>query len=134
MKKILLVLPLILISCYKTKSYDYTDIEKSRFVKWNEVFNQTENGYFYFFSYTCPNCIKIKNEILNFLLKQERYYLIEKSNEFKYTDNENEVIGARYIDEFAIEGFPTLMYLKQNRVYSIYSGKTAIYDYIHKVK
>lgn len=134
MKKILLILPLILSSCYKTKSYNYKDIEKSKFIKWNEIFNQTENGYFYFFSYTCPNCIKIKNEILTFLLKQENYYLIEKSAEFKYIDNVHEIIGVRYIDEFAIEGFPTLMQLKYNRVYSIYSGKTAIYDYIHKVK
>ncbi len=131
MKKILIILSLMLTSCYEIKNYDYVDINNDKFITWYEIFNQTENGYFYFFSYTCTNCQKIKNQILQFLIKQDIYYLIEKSENIKYTDNENNVIGVRCIDEFAIRGFPTLMRLKQNRVYSICSGQTAILNYIH---
>lgn len=131
MKKILFLLTLVITSCCETKKYDYLDIETNKFISWNDVFNTTENGFFYFFSYTCSNCNKIKNETLKFLIKQDDYYLIAKSDDICYVDNVNSMIGVYSGDQFAIIGFPTLMVLKHNRVYSIFSGANEILNYIH---
>ncbi len=120
----------LLISC-STNTLDYKDIDSFHFIKWDGIFNISEYGYFYFYSYTCSACNRIKEEVLNFLIHQEIYFLIIKSDDFQYCHDDKISIGVNNIHDFRIEGTPTLMYLEKSKVNKILCGYVQIFNHIN---
>lgn len=130
MKRVLLFLSLVLFECNGNVNLDYKDIDNNKFIRWKEIFNHTESGYFYIFSYTCPNCEEIKSEVLQFLINQDNYFLIPKDDDMRFSSNEKSSLGASSIENLAIRGFPTLIHLESYIVDDIITGKTKILEHI----
>ena len=130
MKRVQWIMVFILSSCSLKENLDYCNIDGIRFISWIDVFSHTESGYFYFFSRNCTSCNKIKGEVLSFLIEQRDYFLIEKDKDFKFTNDISSIYGVNNISEFAILGYPTLVFLENYVVTYIFSGVNEIRNHI----
>lgn len=128
MKSKLFVLPISLIcltscipttknsSIIKTSStfnsevnHEYSEINKYR-ITWNEIFDVQLNDYFvYFFQRTCSHCESIKNKIIEEAFKRENIFFYEDSGETVLAKDVSYTIGLTSVENFTIQGFPSLI-------------------------
>ena len=75
----------------------------------------------------CHHCNELKNDIIEFALNgQEHIYFIQESIDFVISDNIDNTIGISSIENMAILGFPSLVYINNSRVMENIGGISKI--------
>ena len=107
--------------------HDYSEISDKK-INWNEMFSVNYKQYFvYFYSLGCHHCNELKNDIIEFALNgQEHIYFIQESIDFVISDNIDNTIGISSIENMAILGFPSLVYINNSRVMENIGGISKI--------
>ena len=107
--------------------HDYSEISDKK-LNWNEMFSVNYKQYFvYFYSLGCHHCNELKNDIIEFALNgQEHIYFIQESIDFVISDNIDNTIGISSIENMAILGFPSLVYINNSRVMENIGGISKI--------
>ena len=92
------------------------------------MFSVNYKQYFvYFYSLGCHHCNELKNDIIEFALNgQEHIYFIQESIDFVISDNIDNTIGISSIENMAILGFPSLVYINNSRVMENIGGISKI--------
>ena len=125
MKKLMLILSILLLSsCSIYKSSDQSFLSSSQEVSinheydeivsqklsWNNIFSVAKPTYFvYFYSLVCQNCNSLKNEIIEYAIKNQNIFFVQDSKEFVFGNDITKTIGISDISFFFISGFPTLI-------------------------
>ena len=123
-KKIMLILPILLLSScsiYQSSeqsflssqevsiNHEYEEIVNQKLL-WNDIFSVAKTTYFvYFYSLVCQNCNSLKNEIIEYAIKNQNIFFVQDSKEFVFGNDILKTIGVSDISFFFISGFPTLI-------------------------
>lgn len=111
-------------------SKDYNEIEAYK-ISWNDIFAIESNDYYvYFYSTTCSHCKSIKNQIIDYALKEGSMYFIEFSDEVVISKDIKNTIGATSVSELSILGTPSLLEILDHRVSLNIAGSKAILDFL----
>ena len=136
MKKLTsLILPLLLLcGCTaketKIEQHNYNEIF-DRLIPWDYIFEQEENDYLvYFYSERCGYCNEIKQDILQFYLKEIIPMYFVCTDYDVVIGPRSDLTGIDNIDDFFIFGTPFLTRLIENRVANYYAGVSEIRNYI----
>ena len=124
MKKLMLILPILLLSScsiYESTdqsflsseevsiNHEYDEIVNQKLL-WNDIFSVAKPTYFvYFYSLVCQNCNSLKNEIIEYAIKNQNIFFVQDSKEFVFGNDITKTIGISDISFFFISGFPTLI-------------------------
>lgn len=93
--------------------HDYREISSQK-IDWNDMFNQGQNEYYiYFYSLTCAHCKNLKNEVIEYALKNDNLFFIEASEKVVIVEDVNFTIGSTSISEMGILGYPSLVKIEQ---------------------
>ena len=131
MKKLMLILPILLLSScsiYESSeqsflssqevsiNHEYDEIVNQKLL-WNDIFSVAKPTYFvYFYSLVCQNCNSIKNEIIEYGLANDDIYFVQDSKEFVFGNDILNTIGVSDISFFIISGFPTLVLINNSKI------------------
>ena len=96
--------------------HTYKEVE-DKFVLYSNMFGIAHEDYYvYFFSRTCSHCESLKSFIIPKSLERNDIYFIESSNEITLISDASKTIGLSSIEEFGIEGYPSLIKIKDKKV------------------
>ena len=142
MKSYYLIALTLLASCANTSSikptddvlqvseHDYSEIE-DRIIPWEDLFTKESNRYYcYVFSKTCSHCNEIKNNVIDYALKNDNFFFVEYGKHIPLTDDITATIGATSIDNVAIMGTPTLLGLINHTLIENIAGSKKVLEKI----
>ena len=79
----------------------------------NENITSLTNGYFIWTvvkgSFICHNCNSLKNEIIEYAIKNQNIFFVQDSKDFVFGNDITKTIGISDISFFFISGLPTLI-------------------------
>ena len=108
------------------RSYD--EIAEYR-IFWSDIFKQCNELYYvYLYSLTCSHCRSIKNEMIDYGVKQTLpIYFVESSPEHSIGEKFDKNSPVFSIESLLIRGYPTLLRLEENVVVYIAEGTKEIF-------
>ncbi len=132
-KTLLFLLTMFLISCtnnhYKKDSttYDYSDVEHL-IIRSNDIFSMQNSLYFvYFYQLNCLHCIMLKQHIINYALSDKvTTYFVEFDETIQIVNDVSLTIGSDDIESFGILGTPSLVLIKEHKVFLNVAGEELI--------
>lgn len=131
MKKILLIILLIFMSSCSVTSVESLARDKNEiYMQFADVFQSNSPHYCYFYLEDCVSCGSIKNQIEDYAITHEDFYLVIPSNKIVIGYSENKNIGVDNVDDLRINGFPTLLYIVEQKVKNSYVGVKEISNQI----
>ncbi len=110
-------------------SHTYDEV-KNKHIYWSNIFTRSEDAYLvYIYSTTCSHCNAIKNDVIEYSLTLAiPMYFIVSSPEIlidqKIALNQN----VTSLDDLAIKGYPSLLYLVDHTVMINIAGERGILD------
>ena len=110
-------------------SHTYDEV-KNKHIYWSNIFTRSEDTYLvYIYSTTCSHCNAIKNDVIEYSLESTvPMYFIVSSPEIlidqKIALNQN----VTSLDDLAIRGYPSLLYLVDHTVMINIAGERGILD------
>lgn len=135
MKKGWMICCLLLSSCSfpSTESiprltpHDYNELQERQLQASTLFFSGTYQVYFY--SLECSVCLSMKNEVVEFGLHHEDFflYLIDDKMKYRY---DTTCVGATSFEEIFLPGTPSLFQIKQGRVEEVLIGKREILSWM----
>lgn len=103
-------------------NHNYSEINQYK-ISWKTTFSQAKTSYFvYFYSLTCSHCEQLKNDIIEYALKNENMYFCQNSEEVIITENVYSTIGISSYEHLSILGFPSLIYIENGILKSNIAG------------
>lgn len=132
MRKLLIftTLSLLIGGCSKERlNYSaFNDIH----ILWDEIFEMESYQYYvYLYSTSCVHCQSIEGIILPFARKnKDAFYLLKETGSFVYKEEIEKTIGANTIENFYVQGVPTLVLITDHKIMVHLLGKTQIIGYI----
>lgn len=131
MKKILLIILLISMSSCNVTSNESISRDKSKiYMQFADIFQDNTPHYCYFYLEDCASCESIKNSIEEYAMTNNDFYLVIPSNKIVIGYSENKNIGVDNVDDLRINGFPTLLYITEQKVKNSYVGVKEISNQI----
>lgn len=113
--------------------HDYVEVE-DRIIPWDDLFNKESNRYYcYVFSKTCSHCNEIKNNVIDYALKNDNFFFVEYGKHIPLTDDITPTIGATSIDNVTIMGTPTLLGLINHTLIENIAGSKKVLDKIQNL-
>lgn len=136
------------------------DYKEYREVNVKDIF-KNENAYIYFYSYACPICDDIKEDVLGTFQGDTSFYLVsvdKEKDELKFAfeseenclnsggvyendfcaittpDYKNKMLGVSDINNFYLIGTPTLLKIEEYKINEIAVGDIEILNMISEVK
>lgn len=111
-------------------NHDYSEVEKFQ-ISWNEIFDIDLNQYLvYVYSKRCSHCQNIKNQIIDYALKEENMYFVEFNDDVTVTIDIKNTIGVSSVSDLSILGTPSLIEITNHEVSNNLAGEKAILDFL----
>lgn len=111
---------------------NYHEIDNKK-IKWSEIFCVDLVSYYvFFFTPVCKSCSEICRKIINFSNKSySNVFFVESSKETVIGSSCQNLIGINNINDFYIEGFPTLIFISNKTITKVFLGVSSITYYLY---
>lgn len=139
MKKAIILLVILLVGCTQDKAisqvkimYDYNIWFTSK-IAWKDILTQPEPNYLvYVYSPNCGYCDQVKQVALEYYqTTMSKMYVVFNDETITYTRTENieKMVGIEDIEQLAIIGVPTLIFITSAKVEKVLSGAKNITEF-----
>lgn len=132
-KNLLLSMLFLLCSCANLNSsslscsYDNDDV-KELHIEYFDMFSLQKSYYFvYFYQINCLHCLLIKDVVIEYALSNYgTLFLILYDEKIPLFEDVSDTIGLNSVDGFGILGTPTLILIKDHKIFLNVAGEDLI--------
>lgn len=116
-------------------SHTYDEV-REKHIYWSNIFTRKDDSYLvYIYSLTCSHCNAIKNDVIEFALTVNiPMYFITSSPEILIDQQLATKQNVNSLENLAIRGYPTLLYLVDHVVMINIAGEKGILDTLDTFK
>ncbi len=127
MKKLILCLTM----CFLTSCVDFSQINNtsentntkhSIYINCEDVFKIRSTHFCYFFLAHCSACNAIKDQIEYYAKEHSDFFIVEAPLDFQKGIKCEDSIGVMTVEEIKFLGFPTLIFIENNKLKEMYVG------------